>query len=401
MTINICEMINRKLGYYTVGSIEFDSKIKACIYAQLINQEVKWHFNNEVFEKYPWHIEPTESLDALYDRRTKQLRDSYDYIMISYSGGADSQNIVESFIRQGLHIDELVVNTMEKANLKHTVIDPNNKDPKNAAAEHYLQTIPRLKEIEKRAPKTKITVLDMSDYLFNSWLEAGDASWVMDKREGLNPLNVTRFNYIHFNDVRKQFDKSKKLALILGVEKPRTFIHTNNKYYIRFTDRATNIITVENHIKDYDNAVVEYFYWAPESVDILCKQAYVIKHWLELTPDKQQFWFHKNLTADLYRQVHERELRPLLYTTWNNNWWQANKATLDWYSEFDAWYIEGHKGTKHHSIWKEGIDYVKKHASNFVNKTHGFEDGLAIHAYNYEVSTMAPEINPATLLWAK
>jgi len=401
MFINRCDMINKKLGYYTVDNIEFDSKIKACLHAQAHYKDVKWHFNHEVFSNYPWHIEPPESLDALYDRRTQQLRDNYDYIMLSYSGGADSQNIVESFLRQGIHLDEIVVNTMEKANREHTIIDVNNKDPKHAASEHYLQTIPRLKEIKKRAPKTKITVLDMSDYLFDSWLEAGDASWIMDKREGLNPLNVTRFNYIHFNDVRKQFDKSKKLALVLGVEKPRTFIHSNGDFYIRFNDRSTNIITIENHIKEYDNSVVEYFYWAPESVDILCKQAYVIKKWLELTPNKQPYWYGKNLTADIFRTIHERELRPILYSTWNNNWFQSDKATLDWYSEFDAWYIEGYRGTKHHSIWKEGIQFVRKHASRFVNREHGFDDGLEVHSTNYKIGPMAPEVNTSKLLWNK
>tara|TARA_Y200000002_G_scaffold382050_1_gene397829 strand:- start:245 stop:1429 length:1185 start_codon:yes stop_codon:yes gene_type:complete len=394
-------MINKKLGYYTVDNIEFDSKIRACFYAQENNKDVHWHFNKDTFKNYNWQIEPAETLDTLYDRRAQQLRDSYDYIMLSYSGGSDSQQIVESFIRQGIHLDEIVVNHMEKANLKHTIIDPNNKDPRNAASEHYLQTIPRLKEIEKRAPKTKITILDMSDYLFDSWLEAGDASWVMDKREGLNPLNVTRFNYIHFNEVRKNFDRSKKLALVLGIEKPRTFIHSDGNFYMRFNDRSTNIITIENHIKEYDNSVVEYFYWCPESVDILCKQAHVIKKWLELTPEKQPYWYGKNMTADLFRLVHERDLRPLLYSNWNNNWFQSDKATLDWYSEFDSWYIQGHRGTKHHDIWTEGIQFVKTHASRFVNTVHGFEDGLNVYTHNYKIGPMAPEIITDSLLWDK
>ena len=394
-------MINKKLGYYSVDGLEFESKLKACFYAQQKNSEVKWHFNNEVFDRYDWHIEPPESLDELYDRRTRQLREEYDYIMISYSAGADSHNIVESFLRQGLHIDEIIVNTMDKASKSFTIVDPNNKDPKNAAAEHALQTMPRLKEIEKRSPRTTITVLDLTDHLFESWLVKGDASWIEDKREGLNPLNVTRFNYIHFSDVRKRFDKSKKLALVLGVEKPRTFIHTNNKFFIRFTDRATNIITIENHIKDYDNAVVEYFYWAPESAPIIAKQGHIIKRYVELNPHLQQYWFHKNLTADIYRQMHERILRPLLYSTWNNNWYQADKATLDWYSEFDAWWIEGYKGTKEHNIWLEGINYVKENAKNFVNYEHGFADGLKIYAHNYPIGKMQPEINPEKLIWRK
>jgi hypothetical protein len=391
-------MINKKLGYYKVNDIEFDSKIQACMFANKTNQEVTWHFNEKKFENYNWNIEPTLTLDQLYDKRTKQLREEYDYIIISYSGGSDSHNIVSSFIRQGLHIDELIINTMEKGSSKTTIIDPTNKTPENAASEHYLQTIPRLKEIQNLCPKTKITILDLTDYLLESWLAVGDANWIMDKREGLNPLNVTRFNYIHFNDVRKQFDKDKKIALILGVEKPRTFIYKDNKFYIKFVDRATNIITIAEHIKEYTNAVVEYFYWSPDSCDILCKQAHTIKRWLELNPQYQHLWFYKNITKNTFRLVHERMLRTLIYTTWNNDWFQSDKAVKDWYSEFDSWFINGYKGSKQHSIWLEGINYVRDHAGNFVDRSNGYDDGLKIFAHNFVVGEMTPPFNQDLLL---
>lgn len=381
-------MIDKKLGYYTVGKFEFDSKIQACIEAQKTNQSVEWNFNRDTFDNYRWNVEPTLTLDQLYDQRTRQLRENYDYIIVSYSGGADSHNIVESFLRQNLHIDELIINTMEKASSRYTIIDPLNKDPEHAASEHYLQTLPRLKEIQIRSPRTKITILDLTDYLFETWLSAGDASWIMDKREGLNPLNITRFNYIHFNDVRKRFDKGKKIGLILGIEKPRTFIHSNNKFYIKFIDRASNIITIAEHIKEYPNAVVEYFYWSPDSCDILCKQAHVIKKWLEINPQYQTLWLNKNITKEVYRLVHERILRTLIYTTWNPNWFQSDKATKDWYSEFDSWFVHGLKGTRYHDIWLEGIKYVSRNASNFVNRKSGYEDGLKIFAWNYVIGDM-------------
>jgi hypothetical protein len=380
--------MNKKLGYYTVDNLEFESKIQACIYATKLKKEIVWNFNNEILSNYNWSIEPDNSLDELYDRRSKQLRETYDYIIISYSGGADSHNIVESFLRQGLHIDELVVNTMEKLNQKSTILDINVKNPENAAAEHYLQTIPRLEEIKKRSPNTKITILDMSDYLLNSWLDTGDASWINDKIEGLNPLNVTRFNYLHFSDVRKHFDKNKKIGIIIGVEKPRTFISPEGVFYIRFVDRATNIIPVSQHIKEYDNSTVEYFYWSPDAIDMLCKQAHVIKKWLEFNKDKQSLWYSKNLTFDTFRLIHERILRSLIYTTWNDNWYQADKATRDWYSEFDSWFINGFKGTSQHQIWSEGIEYVKSNASKFINMSKGFADGLRIFAYNYPILKM-------------
>lgn len=381
-------MINKKLGYYTVDNLEFDSKIKACIYATKNKKSINWHFNESFFSTYDWSTEPIESLDSLYDHRAKALREKYDYIIVSYSGGADSHNIVESFLRQNLHIDEIIVNTMEEANKNYTIINPTIKNPENAAAEHYLQTLPRLKEISKRNNRIKITILDLSKYLFESWLDAKDASWIMDKREGLNPLNVTRFNYLHFNEVRKNFDKGKSIALILGVEKPRTFIHSNGKFYIRFTDRATNIITIENHIKEYSNSVVEYFYWSPDSVQILCKQAHIIKKWLENFSQYQNLWFHKNMTAESYRLIHERLLRSMIYSTWNNDWYQADKATKDWYSEFDSWFISGAKETIQHKIWLEGLDYVTTHAQDFINFHNGVADGLKIFAHNYPIDEM-------------
>ena len=231
--------------------------------------------------------------------------------------------------------------------------------------------------------------MDLSDYLRTSWLSAGDASWVMDKREGLNPLNVTRFNYIHFDNIRKQFDRNKKIALILGIEKPRTIIGKENKFYIQFSDRASNIITIENHIRDYTNATVEYFYWSPESGKMLAKQAHVIKRWLEQDLNRRKLWHWKtNSTPNIFRHYHERILRTLIYTTWNDAWYQADKATKDWYSEFDTWFIEGFKGTVQHRIWLEGIKYVEDKAVKFINAKDGVKDGLNVFLKHYYIGEM-------------
>ena len=118
-------------------------------------------FNDEIFGRHHWR-EPIETLDQLYDRRCREIRERYDYVMLSYSGGADSHNILMSFVRQGLHIDEIIVNTMDKANNKFTNIDNTDLRPENAAAELHLQTIPRLKEIVGQKPNTKITGCDIS-----------------------------------------------------------------------------------------------------------------------------------------------------------------------------------------------------------------------------------------------
>jgi hypothetical protein len=359
-------LINKVLGYYTCDGLEFESKIQACFHSLKVNKPVDWVFNDLEFKLYDWTQEPEDSLDQLYDKRVKDLREKYDYLILSYSGGSDSHQILMSFIRQGIHLDELLINTMEKGWAPCTIIDPTNTSSLNSGAEHYLQTIPRLKEVEKFIPRTKITICDLTDHVTDSLLLAGDASWVLQKREALNPIGITRFNYVYFNEVRKRFDKEKKIGIILGVEKPKSLIE-DGKFWIRFNDRAANMVTVIDHIKDYDNSVIEYFYWSPDCVPLLIKQGHIIRRWLQTNPNYQQYWDSRVATYKTVRFWHERLLRKVIYpSTWNDSWFQVHKATKDWYSEFDNWFIDGAAGTKANAIWHEGVDYIKHSLAPFV-----------------------------------
>jgi hypothetical protein len=385
--------MNKKLGYYTVGGIDFDSKIKALTYATQTGLTPEWNFNLKEYGEYDWSKEPELTLDQLYDIRTRQLREKYDYLILSYSGGADSHNILMSFIRQGIHLDEIVVNTMEKGNKKSTTINANNTKATNAAAEHDLQTVPRLKEAAVLLPNTKISIFDLTDYLVDYLTEKGDESWVFDKREGLNPAGMTRFNYLHFSDIRKRFDKDKSIGVIMGIEKPRCFIY-KNKFVVSYSDRATNITTVAEHFKEYTNSTIEFFYWSPEALDIQCKQVHTIKKWLEAFPQYRDLWdIEKGMDFTTIRLVHERLLRTILYTTWDNNWYQADKALGDWYSEFDQWFFDEHANTKVGHIWRMGIDYVTKNLGSYIKEnSDGSIDGLTVFSKRYLIGEMKPVI---------
>jgi hypothetical protein len=382
--------MNKKLGYYVCDGIEFESKIQAAIHSAKVNKPIKWIFNDEHFKAFDWKTEPELTLDQLYDQRSRQLREDYDYLILSYSGGSDSHNIYESFRRQGLHIDEIIVNTMERASEKLITVNESNKDSYNGPlAEHKLQTVKRLEEIRLQMPLTKITELDLSECLFETFEKAKDASWVLDRREGLNPIGMTRFNYLHFTDVRKKFDKDKRIAIILGIEKPRTMIW-EGKLVLIFSDRNTNITTVADHFKEYPNSNVEFFYWAPEAMAILSKQGHIIKRWLEAFPDKQPGWTSKTITPSIFRLVHEPLLRDIIYSTWNQNWYQADKAVSDWYSEFDRWFMDHYSNTEAFRVWKDGINFVQNNVSkDFLRmNSKGRADGLQMFRHYYDLGPM-------------
>ncbi len=383
------EIPHKELGYYTTSDNKtFTSKIHACIYATQNKKELTWHFNNDVFDSFPWHIEPLESLDQLYYRRARELREQYDYICLAFSGGGDSNNILEAFLRQGLFIDEVVTNVMEDLNAI-TTVDRREINNWNEGAEYKLQTEDRLKELRKRSPNTKISVIDLSKGLFELFNSYGDASWIEKTRERMNPSGFMRHNFLHMKEIRKRFDADKKICMLLGIEKPRTYIK-GNMFKMCFSDKAVNIATVSEFIPEYNNTSIEYFYWHPAGASIIAKQCHVIKRWLEWNPNYLPYWKPKNI-GDIWtnhRKYHERILRPLIYnSTWHDNYWQANKSTKDWYSEIDDWFWKSHKDSKEHAIWRAGCDYIAENAKDFMMTE---QEGLIGYLHAYEIGEMNP-----------
>ena len=152
-------------------------------------------------------------------------------------------------------------------------------------------------------------------------------------------------------------------------------------------------------MEDYSNAYIENFYWHPSCTDLIAKQVHTIKHFLEKNPLMIPCWT-PSLSGDyqkMFRSVHERVLRTVLYpSTWHPSYWQANKSTLDWYSEIDNWFLKGYKDTKQYGIWNAGLQYVKENATDYIyaaaNHTKHDPKNIGLRPFmkNYEIGKMNP-----------
>jgi len=380
-------MINKDLGYYLCGGIEFSSKVDACIYAKVVGKPIEWIFHNNIFKNYSWDIEPEETLDQLYDKRARELREQYDYLILSYSGGSDTNNILESFIRQGLHIDEIVTNHISDATKSTTVLDPSVTNSWNFGAEHQLQAVPRLKYISEKLPKTKITVLDVSQVVLNSMNVFDDVDWVLHRNDHLSIGQLFRYNYFHFDSIKKQFDKNLKICIIVGLDKPKLVIRQDNTFWIYFPDSVVNITTINDFNSDYTNLKTELFYWSKDTLPMLAKQAHTVKRWLDQNPKQQQYW--KSSTFATVRTHQEKLLRPLLYSTWDNNWFQVDKSTSWFNTEFDTWFKNNQDMTREFQMWKRGIDYLEEQLPEYiVYDANGNADGMKSFKHEYFVGRM-------------
>jgi hypothetical protein len=387
-------MINKDLGYYLCNGIEFQSKIDALIYSTTVDKKVRWMFHDDLFDQYSWQIEPEESLDYFYDKRARELREQYDYIILSYSGGSDTNNILEAFLRQGLLIDEVITNHITDATSAITVLNPNVKSSWNFAAEHELQAVPRLKYISEKSPRTKITILDVSDIVLNSMNQFDDVDWVLKRNEHLSIGMLFRYNYFHFSNIKKQFDKNLKVAIIVGLEKPKTTI-VQGGLYMSFFDTVANITTINEFNDDYDNVKVEMFYWSKDCLPMLCKQAHTIKKWLEENPRMMFYWrLHANINGvdfdagDLNRLVHERVLPNVVYTTWDKKWFQTNKSIFLWNSDFDTWFKKDPNLNRHRELWKRGVSFLEEKIPDYIVYKNNLPDRTQVFKHSYYIGKM-------------
>jgi hypothetical protein len=120
---------------------------------------------------------------------------------------------------------------------------------------------------------------------------------------------------------------------------------------------------VHDH-NEYPNATVEHFYWGREAIDIMCKQSHVIKNWLTINRTYIDLWRNQNFVS--WRKIIEPMTKNIIYTTWNQSWFQTAKATGGWHNEFDTWAHSQLAGTRELEVWKAGIDYVAKMAPDHV-----------------------------------
>ena len=91
-------------GNYCVGDKTFYNNSEAFIESNRTNKKVTWHFYDDVFKQaHDLGLWRTMTLDTLYVQRARQLRAQYEHITVLYSGGWDSQNILNIFEREGIH----------------------------------------------------------------------------------------------------------------------------------------------------------------------------------------------------------------------------------------------------------------------------------------------------------
>lgn len=321
-----------KFGFYTVGSLKTYSKFEAIELSQKINTPIEWNFNDEVFSSIDWKKEPDMPLWEMYKDRARQIREAYDYVVLWYSGGSDSHNMLCAWLEAGCKLDEVATTVNYEA-----TGDKNNY----MNTEIYNVVMPHVELLQQRH-EFKFRVVDISQMtldLFDVW----NTNFEYNINFHFSPNYPARCLLREkIEDYKNIINSGKKLCFVWGKEKP--FIKYDNKQHFFFIDNVDNAVSPHVQRKYFDGWYDELFYWTPDYPLLPVKMSHVIKNYLDISEDTDNYFINENKAINYYSTKLDMFLKPnhvklLLYPKWSDIIHDAGKPLSLTYSQRDFWFL--------------------------------------------------------------
>lgn len=351
--------------YYKVKEKKFSNKFDALLEATRLKDNVTFHYYDDVFENFDKSSLGRLHLNDLYKQRAQQLRDEYDYLILYFSGGSDSYNILRTFIDNGIKLDEICVK-WPMAVVDKQLYDPNTIDKSafNYLSEWDYAIKPVLDDIKISHPEIKIEIADWSeDFNFKMFNEDN-----FKKANAWNDVEIGFTLAVSKTEI-PLINAGKKVASIYGIDKPLIAL-INGNWLCSFLDTAIGIGSPQEH----NNNSVEYFYWTPKMPSLPLEQAHVLCTYIDCHPEIKKFFYSEaylNWTQDQINtavQIQNDVIKSVVYDTWDFRF-QTNKPTRADRTDKQSW-IFSHSELKQHK--EEFIDmnslFLSQLDQKFVSK---------------------------------
>lgn len=254
--------------FYVAANVKFSNKFEALEYALKKDSPISFEIDSNFWQNQDWlRYDPTIPLDTLYRFRAEQLRNKYDYIILCYSGGPDSWNILETFRKNKIHLDEIVSwHTVSMSKQKHSYQNKEVFEFAKPTAENFI----------KENPRTKFTLLDIKEPIIDVYKKYN----TFEKQTLFTQYTMTFSSpmvhgwwFYSIPRYTEMLNQGKKVCLLWG-EGKTTLSIVNNKYAFQFAD-----FFAQMHRKPDD--VDEMFYWTKDMPEIVITQSHIIKKFLD------------------------------------------------------------------------------------------------------------------------
>lgn len=364
-------------GFWIVDNQKFQYKYPAVLYASQLGKEandVKYNFHDELFDHYDWTTPTSKSLNQLYKEHALRLREKYDYLVLHYSSGPDSHNILETFAFNNIHLDEVVI---RGSNLDR--LNANSYNPTDVDAETFVRALPLAKLYkEKYLPHLKITFVDIQDAVIDWWTKNNN---VVEKTGEFitDPNQVVRYDNNRY--LASSNTAGKKVGHIFGHDKP-ILRKDDIGYYTVFSD-VNQFKYFKNPINsDRQDYYVEFFYWNKHTAELVINQCHILLNAIFQTQNLNYFddyildpitWRKTDdfIASVIYNRQHDIPVilsKPINTFIAANGWWFQQDKTSTYYKNYAKHFWEWKKNL-HPSFLYSG-DLTRNHSKKRYIKLH-------------------------------
>lgn len=318
-----------KYGAYLYNNLAFVNKLDAFDHVlknKDKNPDIKFYFHDDVYSKLT--EEPVTPLSKLYEMRARQLREQYDHIILMYSGGSDSHEVLNTFLKNNIFLDE--IHNVYPQKLVEGRVDITNlkQNDNNLLAEHILVALPELKKINEVSPKTKIRIIDSTD----SFLKIDDNYLTSYYKHFFNTFFPTQMNAAILDKETNELAIRKNICMIWGNDKPYITLDSENNFYYTFNDiaRPFNPWLSQNGITSPIN--FEPFYWSADAPLIPVKQSHILMKQIQYDIDNMNYYSFNLLKSRKHIRELQEWMKPIIYSHWDQRKYQSKIDIVDWHS---------------------------------------------------------------------
>jgi len=351
-----------QFGYYLVGNYKTYSKIEALELAHNLNIEPKWIFNDDVFSTHPWHIDTQENIKKLYKKRAEQIREKYDYVVIWYSGGSDSFTVLNTFYENNIHVDEIA---------QYHAYEGEKTWDSYLNKEIELVAIPQTLEFLKKMPHTKHRMVDLTPIIKSVYdIDDNKLDFIYKANKSFGPDQLARTYFREkIPDWQKIIASGKKLCFVWATDKPPLrYDGVNNKYFLQFKDIIDGAgVGPRTQILGRKEEHDELFYWSPDAMDLMARQAHIIVNYMRNPPKEDLDSIYLNSDPYAYVVAYNGEYVPydsrriitkinnktyyltgegfnrLIYPDWKEDTFTLGKQLSNIFNVRDRWWFEEHQ----------------------------------------------------------
>lgn len=387
--------MENELGYYQVKDVKFTNKIQAILHAQKSLDEITWNYHSDKFNQVKWNEEPLTDLDTLYRLRAQQIRSQYDYIIVMCSGGADSTNVIKSFLNNDIAVDEIIASA-PISGLKNWNWDNKDTSVNNTISETKYALFPLLNDIASNHPKIKISI---NDY-FEDIIKSKTDQWLYNCLDWINPVINVKGDLNKFTHIKDLAEQGKKIGIVWGLDKPILRYGTDGNIYSLISDLAVNN-AVPPFNESYTNVDRVLFYWSPDLPELMIKQSHVVakfanlkeNHWIldaikVLGKDNPLFVVPSAISNFNTKNDYQRGIVPALYpTTFDPNTFQCQKAKGSFMPLQHNWFYTLHKDTSIFQLFDSDFKLFYKNINpKYLNPA---KNGFKSYIQKYNIGPIA------------